>query len=689
MELKKKILFSLYLLALIIYRIYGYSGHFGFDDMEYAEMSHQLLLGEADFSNHFTYRFSIIFPTAISYFLFGINDWSSSFPTMVASALVLLLVYRLLRKESIATISIALTMTLFSEWFLFYSNKLMVDVYVCLGILSIIYSLYQIRFQQDEKTTKYAILFALSLIFSFMAKGTVILILPLLLFLFIHDIFHRRHILFWKKSIILSSLVLMLYFILIHFLTGDFTSRFSAIESNGYINRCSYVMQESAVFIKRITRDFFEMLRNEGPARGFVFVISALLFGKKLHFLSLKTPLSFFLICSFILFLSSNFMSISLNGYNPMCIDLRHYLWLIPISAIATSLLIQQISTDKKFLLLVLISLGLLCLNTFLSDSKLLWKLYIPLSTLFLVFALVKNQFFRKTIFPTLFASIFMIQPFYISSNARRGNYNAQVDFIKETLIHSEGKKVIFTDKVQARIGYYLTGFDDSKIQFRAFNEVSSYLHSDLEKKILLNPYTHFFAGTNPENYPFYVKHIIEAKKPSAESDEIGIRVYDLEKLVEPELTGKKIIKSSANFKSASSGWSINSNNLTDSVNHSGQYSEKLSEYSSTFKLQLNELSLDSTKNLYIKISANTLVKRTSTAALVVSIGDGNNNSFWKGFDIEPFQQVHSNWWTIDAYTILPVSKIQPQNSELSFYLWNKDKQEIWLDDISIEIYEY
>lgn len=656
--------------------------------MEYAEMAYKLLSGDTDYSNHFTYRFSIIIPTAIAYFFFGVNDWSSSIPPMIASSLVLLLVYRLLKKESIATISIALSMTLFSEWFLFYGNKLMVDIYVCLGVLSLIYSMYQVRFCQPKSTIKYALLFALSLLFSFMAKGTIILILPLLLFLFLHDIIRREQLLFWEKSIFFSFLVLLLYFILLHVLTGDFTSRFAAIELNGYVNRCSYVLQETTVVFKRITRDFFEMLRNEGPAWGFIFVITALFFNRKLHFFSLKTPLSFFLVSSLLLLFSSNFMSISLSGYNPMCIDLRHYLWLIPVSAIATSLLIKETSFDKKFQVTALSLLCFLCLNTFLSESKLLWKLYFPLSSLFLVFVIVKNQFFRNTAFPVLFAVIFMIQPFYISSGARKANYNGQVSFIKETLFKTTKPQIIFTDKVQARIGNYLAGFDTTKTKFVALDNVSTYFQSGKEKKILLNPYTHFFAGTSYENYPFYVKYAIENNNSPIENKELGIRVYSLEKIVEPELTGKVIKKGFADFESSSADWSIHSNNLTDSLANSGLYSEKVTEFSSTYRVMLNKFSLDSSKNLYLKLSAKTLVKENSTALLVVSVENMDGNYFWKGFDIEPFQQVYSNWWSVDAYTILPIQQIKPQ-SELSFYLWNKDKKELWLDDMSIEIYEY
>jgi len=355
----------------VLYRFFGYSGHFGYDDMEYAEVAYQLTQGNIDFGNHFFYRFAIILPTAICYTLFGVNDIASSIPPIIASGLILFLVFKFMKKDKPQSLSLALSMTLFSEWFLFYGNKLMVDIYVCLAVIFVIYIIHYFRNNDRLSSSKYALLFALGLLYGFVTKGTIILIIPLLVFLSLYDFIHKRHTQFWVKSIAFTVITFTLYFLFIGWLSGDFMARFEAINAHEYINQCSYAAQDSSVVIKRITTGFIEMCRNEGFAFSLLFIVTALFFSKRLGFFKLSTPNGFFLSSSLMLFLAANFMSISPSSYNPMCLDFRHYLWLVPITAIAVAKLIYESNQNERTNTLALCFLSLLTLSSFLSSGKL------------------------------------------------------------------------------------------------------------------------------------------------------------------------------------------------------------------------------------------------------------------------------------------------------------------------------
>ena len=72
----------IYIILVILYHLFGYSGHYGYDDIHYAELATNLLKGTVNFEDHYAYRFPVILFTAMFYALFGINDLASSLPAL-------------------------------------------------------------------------------------------------------------------------------------------------------------------------------------------------------------------------------------------------------------------------------------------------------------------------------------------------------------------------------------------------------------------------------------------------------------------------------------------------------------------------------------------------------------------------------------------------------------------------------
>lgn len=85
----------------VIYHLFGYTGHFGYDDLHYAELASDLLKGSVNFEDHYAYRFPVVLATALSYLIFGISDFSSSLPALFISLSILLIVFSLLREQGL------------------------------------------------------------------------------------------------------------------------------------------------------------------------------------------------------------------------------------------------------------------------------------------------------------------------------------------------------------------------------------------------------------------------------------------------------------------------------------------------------------------------------------------------------------------------------------------------------------
>ena len=184
---------GLHLIALIIFHLFGYVGHYGFDDMQYAEMANNLSQGNIDFQDHFSFRITILSLTALSYSLFGISDFSSSLPTILVTASILFMVYDIVKDKSWIIISSALSLCLFSPWFLQYSDKLMPDMYLAAAVMYSVFIYHRYAYQkQRNNKIKFSLLFAASLMLGFCSKGTIVLIVPWLIYLFLLDYFKNK-----------------------------------------------------------------------------------------------------------------------------------------------------------------------------------------------------------------------------------------------------------------------------------------------------------------------------------------------------------------------------------------------------------------------------------------------------------------------------------------------------------------
>jgi hypothetical protein len=137
--------------ALILHHILGYTGHYGYDDLEYARLAGNFTHGIIDFNNHYSYRLSLILLTALSYSLFGVSDFASSLPSLIITISILLLVFFTLKNYGNLTLMAGLALTAFSRWFIFYSDKLMPDIYLAFSVTLSLFILHKYKFRSKEQ----------------------------------------------------------------------------------------------------------------------------------------------------------------------------------------------------------------------------------------------------------------------------------------------------------------------------------------------------------------------------------------------------------------------------------------------------------------------------------------------------------------------------------------------------------
>lgn len=81
-----------FFVLLLVNHFFGFTGPFGFDDLEYARLGHLLFKGEPDWGHTFTYRFGIVIPTAFFHSIFDVSDHISAiYPLIIATGILYLI----------------------------------------------------------------------------------------------------------------------------------------------------------------------------------------------------------------------------------------------------------------------------------------------------------------------------------------------------------------------------------------------------------------------------------------------------------------------------------------------------------------------------------------------------------------------------------------------------------------------
>ncbi|MCC5916542.1 MAG: glycosyltransferase family 39 protein [Cryomorphaceae bacterium] len=668
------------------HHFFAYAGHFGFDDMHYARISERLLSGKIDFNDHFSYRLSVILLTSFSYFCFGISDFASSIPAILISILILLIVYRALLPFGKSALTFGLAMTTLSSSFLYFTDKLMPDIYVALSIMAAIFVIYQLRFSNRKKSHIFlAALFAFALLFGFMSKETIVLSAPLFGFFFILDLIRRQFLSFWVWAFFFGALLLGGYFAAIGMITGNPLHRFTAIEGNSYLNACSYDQQPTIVLIRRIAIDFFSMIIHYGMAVSFVFLIGHAVITRAKGLFSIENRMSFFISSTWILTLTANFMSISLTSYVPMCIDPRHYLYLIPVSAIAAGMVMKKGIFAKKKNAFVFALLALLCGIAYFLQTRGWNFIYFPLALLLSFGWWFNSSVQKKRFFLLIFIFILGASHYKDVRYAHDIKFRKQGIWLKDEVL-SINKGIVVTDRAQAHFAEYYGGFntDDSLkfIRFEFFSDDNIDMETDVY--VLINPHTQYLSKLHPMDVPFYVRFMSDENKLIAYDERLGMKLYRMRDFSGPDERGKSLFHSTNSLTVANDFWNNPPGQNIESID--GYDCLKTGMYSSSFNFPLDSILPLGSDALYITTEMQCYFSVDVDAKLVILVEDSTGIYLWNDLPVNQNIESIGHWWPTHMNTIISGETIRP-NSTLKVFLYNFSRGDVYFKDFSVEIF--
>lgn len=469
----------IFFLLLLINHLWGFFGHYGYDDMTYAGLANTVLTRNYTLGNdHANYRWIIIFLTALSYKVFGINDHSSALMPVLFTFATAWLLCRSINDKWQAAIAIFLFGL--HPWTLFYADKIMPDVYVAFFFFAAIYIIYR---QKKDNTWPYisGVLLAGVLFLGVLAKETIILTIPVFVYLALTDVFQKRNFAFWIISVFGLVCIMGLYLLFLKIQTGHFLQRYYAIKAQSYFNPCSYDLLPFSETYKRITSGLLFVFIRSGLFWLFIFAAVSVV-GRKLRGLIWITSVDdFFPVVFMLTLLCCNFMSTSIYHYVPMCEAPRHYLFLVPLAAIAAANgLICFFRYPQKYFWVTILFFIIFYLSRKHGFENLYFT-YLPLAiitTIALVAALIKFENKRRLILNSILgmgiASVILAQPEQSFIYARQMGYRFQKRLFMKNIKGKSEDIVVVTNPVERNYGPYYMSYDTSHVIFRSFEDIKT-----------------------------------------------------------------------------------------------------------------------------------------------------------------------------------------------------------------------
>ena len=675
------IVLVIHLLVILLYHNLVYTGHYGYDDMEYAKAAVDLLDGEPDFTDHFAHRLSITAPTAAAFALVGVNDTGAALPALLFSFLIAILLAALLWKKGPIALAIGLSLALLPQWFLFYTDKLMPDMAVAFFVFAAVTAYWFGITKSKSHTRGFAFAFSLSLLLGFLAKGTIVLALPWVIVILLIDLFQKREKTFWITAIGSGVLLLGVYFFATWWMTGSISSRFSAIAGNAYLNACSYSELPASFLFERVAKGFWEMGIRDGLLPGMIFLLAGLI-GKKFRLIDVKPSLlTYSLLTGLVLLLSANFMTISPTSYNPMCLDVRHYLFLTPILALPAALIfIRFVSEGQNRIVLPLIGL-VFAMIAYQIDLKGFEKLWLPLLIVLFIGAIPIVAKKASFIFPVMVFGIMLIIPWEMFSYSDQVKYPEQKTWTIEQLEKLESGSTVYTSPVQERLTRYYLGFDTTTIKVQRYSVLEKTTETSNQSFLLFNPYTLQLSGLSNDDLPYTARHPDETATLIARDEETQMELYQIAKVVSPRNQGTTLVFIDEDFEDANSELEFNQDNFTE---RAGRSAYTLGEYSGTFRMPYDSISAFAEKHAFVLIDVDVYAEERATPRIAIVIEKDGEVFFRDDKYLVRKGMIFGAWNTVKTEVRLP--KLEEKDSQLLIYIWNPENEEMCIDSLRMTI---
>ncbi|MCX7954921.1 MAG: hypothetical protein N3A01_06995 [Bacteroidales bacterium] len=675
-------LISIYVLNLIFLK----PGFYGWDDIEYSNLAYQWANNKFSLSNnHFTYRTPIILLTGICYKLFGVNDISSALPTLLLIFLICLIIQNILYSKDSRIVITAITLFALSYPVILYFNKPMPDIYVALFLFLSFFFHYKHNFEVKKKTAFYSFLCSCSLALAFITKEAIIIVFPVFFLLFWLDIIKNKEYKFWLYTLLFLVLIFLIYHYIIYCKTGNLFSRYLKILQNSYENPCNYENYPFIHTFKRITYEFWVELIKYGTLVSFSFALP-FLFNKKLFSYNRN---NYWLIVLIIALISANFMTKSYKSYSPMCLDVRHYMFLFPLIAVALAVYVTKFfftpinfTTRIISLLCCLILLYIAYINN--CNIEVNYFNIVSVTLIILTFLLTKYHKLRNLLFSIFILSFLSTFISYSIETLNHNTYKYIRQFVLKNFSNEHVNKKVFCDIVLKRISEYCLTWDTSKVQF--IDKTGIYTIPSTKN-------VKYFYYAN--SYSWWLSEKINKFHSILDWSLVfpNIKIIDslldnrLYEIIKPRNvlipSGKYYFYCNHEFNYYHN-FNIDKKNIV--TDNNCYYKIPSEGFSTTFIIDSKALVDSNSMKFEIVYSCNLLYPKPTNALLVLEVRNYLDSCiFWLGKKISEIIKPSIKWQHF-KYNVSYDFNNKSKYFIIKLYIWNNDKQQILVDDIKIEI---
>lgn len=514
-------------LLLIIHHLWGYYGHYGFDDIVgYGYYAKQWADGQAFFLNEdfFSYRWGFIAPTSIFYALFGVNDYVSALLPTIIYLSTALLVTRVMRLERRGVAAFAALLYGLDNWTLYYSDKLMADTSVALATLLAFSAIARERFEASQSGQN-ALLLTASVFWGYLSKQSILLLSPVFVLLMLIDVIKGRHRRFWGYTVVGCTSVGVAYLAWIYILTDNPFERFVAVNQGVVDNLgagrsfafCNYSIQEKTALYYRIFAEMGLKFLDSGMALSLLLALPTLLAQKWNTLWQTQNFTAYWAFVWLLCLLSSNFMTTSYEAYLPICPDIRHFLMLIPLAAVVAAPSVVNFAKNKKRGKYFLLSFGLgAVLAVCFTQGNMRW-LYVGIEGLIIWRMLLPNKAASHWLFLLGLLGVLIIP--VVSSmrtTIKESAYLEQRALIYKHFKYNQEPKMVITNQVGKNIGWYLLEYQEQHpTQFYTYDQLPSLDFSrGIPVYVLTSGNMRYRSGMDYSHLPRAIKDCYEGTCP-------------------------------------------------------------------------------------------------------------------------------------------------------------------------------
>ncbi|MFC5623460.1 hypothetical protein [Algoriphagus winogradskyi] len=418
------------LLFLFAYWLFGFDGITFSDDIYYLLAGQKFWEGTMEINDyHFSSRWGAYVPSGLIGFFLGFDPHKISLISFLSYGLTLFLLLKILPKSTPAWVLVLWFCT--QVYFLHFLTKVYPDsllvLWTCLVPAAAVYR------KSNPAIAGFVLIAALFM--GFLTKETIVLLGPFPILLFYLD---------WKKqnlnktfytAILVTGILLSVGYLGYFWIKfGDPLHRVTSINAGHYISEFTYADKGFWSIVKRLTILPIITFVERSYWAWMVFAIPGIALGLR----SRKTPIVEFSLAFLCLLIGFWFMTSTLDFYNPIYLNPRHLIILVPILSmlIAMGWKEWKNSQNWKIFLIALLLLGV-GISLIQMDLKMA----------FFNLALAAGVWFSNLkIFP-IFMGVILIAPAIIAIpyQQKLKQYEHLINTLRTETQYTDSKQVIYT----------------------------------------------------------------------------------------------------------------------------------------------------------------------------------------------------------------------------------------------------